>query len=174
MPRTKDPAPAKTTTRGRAVTEVSGVQTLEQKLTGLLHPSIQMLGYEFVGLEYHAGGAGMLRIYIDQPGGVTIDDCADVSHQVSGVLDVEDPIATAYTLEVSSPGVFRPLMKAEHYKRFAGERVKVELESSHEGRRRFRGTLIELVDDTVVIEEEGARFEFPLSMVARATLDPEL
>ena len=151
-----------------------GGYDLEERLIQLLGPTVGMLDYEFVGLEYHAGGDGVLRVYIDHEDGITANDCASVSRQISGVLDVEDPIPGTYTLEVSSPGVFRPLFKAADYERFAGQPVRVELSVLHNGRRRFRGRLVGIEGDQVAVEEDEKRFEFPLSIVARATLDPEL
>ncbi|NAU77957.1 ribosome maturation factor RimP, partial [Klebsiella pneumoniae] len=85
------------------------MSTLEQKLTAMVSAPVEALGFEFVGLEFIRGRVSTLRIYIDSEEGITVDDCADVSHQVSAVLDVEDPIQTFYNLEISSPGLERPL-----------------------------------------------------------------
>ncbi len=97
-----------------------------------------------------------LRVYIDSPEGVDVDDCADVSRQLSAILDVEDPIAGEYSLEVSSPGLDRPLVLPEHYRRFVGETVKLTLAQPLAGRRKFKGRLLEATDDHVVVEAEGA------------------
>jgi ribosome maturation factor RimP len=140
----------------------------------MLRPAVESLGYDLVGLEYHPGGAGMLRVYIECAEGITVRDCARVSHQVSGVLDVEDPIASAYTLEVSSPGVFRPLFGAEDYQRFAGERVRVKLVAEHAGRRQLRGVLLGCEGGQVSVQADGESYSVPLGLIAKANLDPEL
>lgn len=139
-------------------------------LTKMLEPSVNALGFELVAVEM-AGTT--LRLYIDSPEGVTVDDCADVSHQVSAVLDVEDPIRGEYTLEVSSPGLDRPLVKPEDFERFAGERVKVKLHQSLDGRKNFVGRLAGLKDGQVVVETDEGRFELELDQIDRARLVPE-
>ena len=136
----------------------------------MLEPSVNALGFELVAVEM-AGTT--LRLYIDSPEGVSVDDCADVSHQVSAVLDVEDPIRGEYTLEVSSPGLDRPLVKPADFERFAGERVKVKLHSALEGRKNFVGRLDGLHDNRVVVETDEGRFELDLDQIERARLVPE-
>src|SRR5690348_9661657 len=101
---------------------------MRERLLGLLEPAVEALGFELVELEFHGqGGGSLLRLYIDKAAGVTVDDCEQVSRQVSAVLDVEDPLPGAYTLEVSSPGLDRPLRKQADYARFAGRQAKLEL-----------------------------------------------
>jgi ribosome maturation factor RimP len=140
----------------------------------LLEPSVTGLGYELIGVELQGRGAGaVLRLYIDAPDGVTVDDCARVSHQVSGVLDVEDPIRGPFTLEVSSPGFERPLFTPEHFERFAGERVKVKLDLPVDGHRSVTGTLLGYRDGCVVVLEDGVEKRLPLDAVRRAHLAPE-
>ena len=147
---------------------------MRERLISLLEAPIQALGYEVVELEFHPQGrGGLLRVYIDREGGVTVDDCEIVSRQVSAVLDVEDPIPGAYTLEVSSPGLDRPLRKAADFARFAGERAKVELTLPIEGRRRFTGTLKGCEAEHVLIEVDGVLHRLPLGGIAKAKLDPE-
>lgn len=133
------------------------------------------MGYELVGVECLPSGKGgaLLRIYIDQQKGITLDDCAAVSHQVSGLLDVEDPIQGAYKLEVSSPGLDRPLFHKRDFDRFSGRRVKLSLFRKQDGRRRFDGVLEGTGDDTVLLDIEGEKFEFPLDQVENARLVPE-
>ncbi|VAW90378.1 Bacterial ribosome SSU maturation protein RimP [hydrothermal vent metagenome] len=117
---------------GRALTQ----------LEELLSPVVVSLGYEFVGMEYLPQGKhSLLRIYIDKPEGVTVDDCSTVSHQVSGVLEVEDPINGHYVLEVSSPGLDRPLFKFEDFERFSGHNVQIRLQIPLDGRRNYKGLL---------------------------------
>ena len=110
---------------------------LREKLIALTEPLLAQLGYELVDLEYVPGRAhAVLRIFIDRAGGVGLDDCERVSGEVSALLDVEDPVPTGYTLEVSSPGLDRVLRTPAHFQRFVGERVRVELLQSRDGRRR--------------------------------------
>jgi len=145
-----------------------------ERVTTLLEPVVEGLGYELVGIEYHpASGQALLRIYIDQPDGVDVDDCARVSHQVSGVLDVEEPIAGEYMLEVSSPGLDRPLFKPADYTRFAGEQIRIRLRGLFNGRRKHRGTLLGLEDGEVLIDEEGEQVRVPLLEVDRAHVELE-
>jgi ribosome maturation factor RimP len=143
-------------------------------LLQLLEPVLESLGYELVELEFHPQGrSSLLRVFIDREGGVTLDDCEKASRQVSAVLDVEDPIPSAYTLEMSSPGLDRPLRKSGDYTRFAGRQAKLELLIPREGRRRFTGTLRGLESDEVLIEVDEVTHRLPLSEIAKARLVPE-
>lgn len=153
-----------------------GVDTMKapEQLTTLLEPVVVDMGYELVGIEYHpASGQALLRVYIDKPEGIDVDDCARVSHQVSGVLDVEEPISGEYMLEVSSPGLDRPLFKPNDYSRFAGERIRLRLRGMVNGRRKHHGTLLGLEDGEVLIEEEGEQVRVPLLEVDRAHVELE-
>ena len=143
---------------------------MRETLLKLLEPAIEALGYELVELEFPPH---LLRIYIDRDGGVTVDDCEIVSRQVSAVLDVEDPIPGTYTLEVSSPGLDRPLRKEADFVRFAGERAKVELTLPRDGRRRFTGTLKGCEAGQVLIEVDGEEHRLPLADIGKARLVPE-
>ncbi|MEN9461286.1 MAG: ribosome maturation factor RimP, partial [Pseudomonadota bacterium] len=102
---------------------------LDTALQQLFEPAVTALGYELVGVERLSFGrrGALLRVYIDSPTGITVDDCGRVSHQISGILDVEEPIKSDYTLEVSSPGLDRPLFALEHYVRFVGKEVSLRL-----------------------------------------------
>ncbi|MDH3343002.1 MAG: ribosome maturation factor RimP [Gammaproteobacteria bacterium] len=114
----------------------------QTQLEELLSPVVTSLGFEFVGMEYLPQGKhSLLRIYIDTPDGITVDDCSAVSHQVSGVLEVEDPINGHYVLEVSSPGLDRPLFKFEDFERFSGHNVQIRLQIPMDGRRNYKGLL---------------------------------
>lgn len=142
-----------------------------QELQTLLEPAIDVLGCELVGIELlPQGKRSLLRIYIDKEGGVTIDDCSNVSHQLSGILEVEDPIREQYTLEVSSPGVERPLFKLQHFERFCGHRVKLRLYLAHEGRRKYTGKIIGIESEAVKIEVEGETFVFEIDDIDKARL----
>ncbi len=142
------------------------------ELGELIAPAVEVLGYELTGVEYLSGSA-LLRVYIDSKNGITVDDCQVVSHQLSGLLDVEDPIPGHYTLEVSSPGLDRLLFKVKDYERFAGSRVKIKLLAPLSGRRKFSGVLQGLEGESVLIEEDGENISIPLDQIAQARLVPE-
>lgn len=146
------------------------------ELTALLEPEVNTLGYELVDLELRLGGrSGLVRLFIDSENGITLEDCERVSHQVSALLDVEDPIPGHYVLEVSSPGVNRRLRKPEDFARFRGERVKVELTTpTPEGRRRFTGKLGPVTGDEFVIEVDGIAHRLRINDVDNARLAPEI
>jgi ribosome maturation factor RimP len=147
---------------------------LERQLTELLQAPVVASGYELVGLEFiRAGAHSTLRIYIDHENGITVDDCADVSRQVSAVLDVEDPISVAYNLEVSSPGIDRPLFKAEHYEQFIGHEVNVVLKMAVENRRKWKGVIQSVDGETIVITIDGQNEQFALSNISKANLIPK-
>ena len=114
---------------------------MDDKLGTLLEPVVEAAGFELVHLEFVTGKQSVLRLYIDAPGGIEVDDCEQVSREVSAVLDVEDPLPGNYHLEVSSPGLDRPLTKPAHFERFAGEEVRVWLREALEGRKKFKGVL---------------------------------
>jgi len=145
----------------------------------LLEPGVSALGFELVDVELAGQGRqATLRVYIDSPEGVNVDDCAEVSRQLSALLDVEDPLPGGYTLEVSSPGLDRPLVTPAHYRRFAGALVKLTLARPLDGRRKFKGRLVEATDDYAVIEAEGAggqpeRFTLAYADIERARLVPK-
>lgn len=147
----------------------------------LIAPLLEDLGFELVDLEYKREGRDwFLRLFIDKQGGVTLDDCVNVSHEVSALLDVEDVIETAYRLEVSSPGLDRPLKKTQDYDRFAGRLVKVKtyekLDPDGRGheRKTFTGKLLGLEGGLVRIEQQdkkGGVVELPLEAIAKANLE---
>jgi ribosome maturation factor RimP len=145
-------------------------------LRDLLEPAVTALGCELVGIEYRPSGThSLLRVYIDKPEGVTVDDCSAVSYQVSGLLDVEDPVPGHYTLEVSSPGLDRPLFQAHDFERFAGHEVKVRMRFPVAGQRNFRGLLQGLQEQQVVIQEQdGKRVSLPLEQIEQARLVPDI
>jgi ribosome maturation factor RimP len=140
-----------------------------------LESGVRALGYELVDVELKGGRSHhMLRVYIDGPQGITVDDCAQVSRQLSAILDVEDPFPGSFTLEVSSPGLDRPLVSLADFRRFQGEEIKVRLSRGLDGRKNFTGRLLEVRDSHVVVEVEGARFDLPLDAIERAKLVPKL
>ena len=140
----------------------------------VLEPAIERLGYELTDLEFRLGGkGGLLRLTIDRPEGIDLDDCEKVSHAASALLDVEDPVPGNYSLEVSSPGMDRKLTKIEHFQRFEGETLKVSMRFPIEGRRRFRGKLMSSNAENIVVEVDGESHSLPLSMIDTARLVPE-
>lgn len=150
--------------------------TAANKLQHMVESVVTALGYELVGVEYlPRGGAALVRIFIDVAGrGITVDDCEKVSHQVSGAFEVEDPIAGPYTLEVSSPGLDRPLFSAAHFASYIGRDARVRLHAPLEGRRNFRGTIISVEGDEVRMSVDGVEFSLPVSSVEKANLVPDL
>ena len=147
----------------------------EQKIEALLEPTIEALGFELWGLEYLSQGRHtVLRLYIDGENGITVDDCAEVSRHVSGVLDVEDPITGEYTLEVSSPGVDRLLFRLNHYPPYVGEWIELRLRTPFEGRRKFKGTLKGIEGEDVVVQVDDHEFLLPHSAIERAQVRPRL
>ncbi len=145
-------------------------------MTELFEPVIESMGYELVGVEFSGGsGHGTLRVYIDSENGVNLDDCAAISHQISGILDVEEPIRQAYDLEISSPGLNRPLFKLVDFERFAGRTAKIKLAIALDGRKNFRGELKGVADSRLVrIEVDGEQFELAYADIARANLVGEV
>ena len=148
---------------------------LRDTLAALLTPLIEGLGYELWELEYSPGrGNGFLRLYLDAEAGITLEDCERVSRAVSELLDAEDPIPGQYTLEVSSPGLERPLRTAEQFGRFVGETVFVETVQAVEGRRRFKGALTAAGAETVEVEVDGRRWTLPIGGIRKAHLAPDV
>jgi len=146
-----------------------------QMLIDLLEPSVMHLGYELVDLELNMSrGHGLVRIFIDADEGITLEDCEKVSHQISGVLDVEDPIKVDYRLEVSSPGLDRKLVKPEHFDRFAGELIKTRLKRLVDGRRRIQGQLVRRDGDRIQIRSGDEEVWVEIADLDMARLVPQL
>jgi ribosome maturation factor RimP len=144
---------------------------LELRLTEMLESAVEALGFELLGVEFvRAGSHSTLRVYIDHEDGITVDNCADVSHQVSAILDVEDPIANEYTLEVSSPGMDRPLFKPAHYEDVVGETISVRLNVPQDGRRNFKGELVSVEQDMINVKVDGQEYSLLIDNVAKANL----
>lgn len=147
---------------------------LRERVQQLLEPVVESIGYELVLLEFSPSTkSGLLRLYIDAPGGVTIEDCERVSREVAGVLDVEDPISSGYRLEVSSPGLDRPLVKPAHFERFVNEQARIQLIAPRDGRRRFVGWIRGFGDGAVHLETSEGMVDIPLADIDRARLVPE-
>ncbi len=145
--------------------------TLRERLIALIEPVLAHLGYELVELEYAAGRSqAVVRIFIDKPAGITVDDCERVSREVAALLDVEDPIPTAYTLEVSSPGFDRVLRTPAHFERFAGSRVFVELKAPRAGRKRYTGMLQAVTATGIELEVDRQKVEIAFEEIGKARL----
>jgi len=147
----------------------------ERRICDLLEPSVSGLGYELIGVETDGAGAGsVLRVFIDCEAGVTVADCEQVSRQIGAVLDVGDPMPESYHLEVSSPGLDRPLLTADHFIRFAGHPVRLRAAEPVDGRRGWKGRLVGCSNGNVVVREGGEEKVIPLDLVRRANLVPEV
>lgn len=145
-----------------------------EHLVNLIEPIVTGLGYECVGIEYNPHPQhGLLRIYIDHENGILVDDCSKVSHQVSGALDVEDPIPGNYQLEVSSPGANRPLFKVSQFVQFIGKTVTVNLFSTISNRRKITGLIQKVEGDVVFLSEAEQVFEVPFAAMSKARLVPD-
>ena len=145
-----------------------------EELATLLEPTVERLGYELADLEVRVGGkSGVVRLFIDRPEGVGLEDRERDSRAASALLDVEDPMPRNYHLEESSPGLARTLTKSEHLQRFIGQTVKVKLRVPREGRRRFRGTLLSVDDENIVVEVDGEPYSLKITAIDTARLVPE-
>jgi len=146
-----------------------------ESLISLLEPTIERLGYELTDLELKLGERdGLLRVFIDKEGGIDIEDCEEVSQQVSAILDVEDPLPGHYTLEVSSPGLDRTLTKPAHFLRFMGDDVRVKLRFPLDGRRNFKGALTSVNEENIEVVVDGKSYSLPLKTIESARLVPQL
>lgn len=144
-----------------------------EQLQAMLAPVVEALGYECWGIEFISQGRhSLLRVYIDHANGIQVDDCEKVSRQVSGVLDVEDPISSEYTLEVSSPGMDRPLFTLEQFAKHAGEQVKIKLRSPFEGRRNFQGLLKGVEEQDVIVQAGEHEYLLPVDSIEKANIIP--
>jgi ribosome maturation factor RimP len=145
-----------------------------EHLLNLIEPIVTGLGYECVGIEYNPHPQhGLLRIYIDKENGILVDDCSKVSHQVSGVLDVEDPIQGNYHLEVSSPGANRPLFKVAQFEQFIGKTVTVSLFKAINSRRKITALIQKVEGDIIFLAEAQQLFEIPFTAMSKAQLVPD-
>lgn len=142
-----------------------------QKVTKIAEPTLEDLGYELVDVEYvFERGRWVLRIYIDKEGGVGINDCVEVSQELSTLLDIEDPIESSYVLEVSSPGLNRPLTKEKHFIQAIGKKVKIKTENPIEGRKNFTGYLRDFKDGIVMIEVDNRIYQLERENIKKANL----
>ncbi len=143
-----------------------------EQLKELLTPLVEDLGYTLWGVQYLQGRGAVLRLFIDHDEGITVDDCARVSQEVSGLLDVEDPIPGEYNLEISSPGLDRPIFELSQFDRYLGEDVQLKLLAPVAGKRKMTATLVAVDGDTLVVTLDGDTLRVPYSQVDRARLQP--
>ncbi|MCY4050854.1 MAG: ribosome maturation factor RimP [Gammaproteobacteria bacterium] len=147
----------------------AGLQNIVEKISR----DIDELGYELLHTELtQQGKQPLLRIYIDAPGGIRVDDCEAVSNRVSMILDVEDPIRSKYILEVSSPGLDRPLVRPEHFQRFVGDKARIVMMQKMSGRKHFLGEINQAGESSVTIAVDGELFELPYEDIKSARIDP--
>lgn len=145
---------------------------VQDRVAALIEGPLEEMGYELVRVQLSGGGRPVLQIMAERADGraMTVEDCADISHALSVLLDAEDPIAGAYTLEVSSPGIDRPLTRPRDFERFAGFEARIETREAIDGRRRFRGRLLGIDQGVVAIETDQGRAEVPLAGIVKARL----
>jgi ribosome maturation factor RimP len=137
----------------------------------MLRPAVEEVGKELLGIEYiSAGNNSVLRLFIDHENGIDVDDCAEVSRQVGAILDVEDPISSEFNLEVSSPGLDRPLFDKSHYEAVIGETIEVKLSIPLNGRRKFKGKLVAVENDTLIVTVDNEDYDLVLGNIIKAHL----
>ena len=161
----------------QAEVEANRMAHTEEKLVNLLAVPIKNKGYELVDLEYNRHGSQqIIQLFIDNPNGIGIDDCVAVNQVVQGIMDSEEPISEAYTIEVSSPGIFRKLKTAEHYKTFTGQRINVRLQQKIQGVKNAVGKLEECTEKGIRLKLEtgGSELVIPFSLITKANLEPKL
>ena len=143
----------------------------EHKLTAMLRPAVEETGKELLGVEFiSAGNHSVLRLFIDHENGIDVDDCAEVSRQVGAILDVEDPISSEYSLEVSSPGLDPPLFDKAHFEAVVDETVEVKISMPLNGRRKFKGKLIAVENDSLIVMVDNEEYELVISNIDKAHL----
>ena len=146
---------------------------MQSRLEKLLSPVAEAFDCELWGLDYRAQGKkSLLRLYIDKQGGVAVEDCERISRQAASVLDVEDPIAGEYTLEVSSPGMDRPFFRLEQYANYVGETIAIKLRMAFDGRRKFTGVLAGIENDEIVLQVDNEEYLLPFELIDKANLVP--
>jgi ribosome maturation factor RimP len=147
------------------------VKKSEQQIADLLEPTINAMGLQLWGVEHLSQGRySVLRIYIESAEGIAIEDCEQVSRQVSAILDVEDPLTGEYTLEVSSPGADRRLFTLAQFEQFTGNEVDVKLKTPLEGRRKFKGQLTGVAGQNISVRIDGEEYQCPFEEIERANI----
>ncbi len=151
------------------------IEGLEGRVSALAGPVVEGLGLELVDVAFATEhGRRILRVTIDKPGGVTVDDCGAVSREIGTILDVEDPIPQRYTLEVSSPGLDRPLLSEKDFIRFVGRKARIKTKEAVEGRKNFKATIDSVeAGQVMVTDQDGRIFTLAISNIDRARLEVE-
>lgn len=146
--------------------------SVTERIEQLIAPTVEEMGFSIVRVQLSGGDRLQLQVMVERQDGqaMVVDDCADLSRAISAILDVEDPIADAYTLEVSSPGIDRPLVRLRDFERFAGHEARIDTNVSVNGRRRFRGRLLGVEGDVVRVSVEGEDIDVPFSAISKAKL----
>lgn len=145
------------------------------KLSEMIQPVVEALGCELWGVEHLSMGRhSTLKVFIDSPKGIEVDDCARVSRQVSSLLDVEDPVGGRYTLEVSSPGLDRRLFKLEQYVAYVGADIRIRLKRPYDGKRKFTGQLRGVEGDEIILGQKDEEILFPFEEIERANVVPDV
>lgn len=140
----------------------------------LFEPVVNGMGYDLIEIEHFPSPKhGVLRLYIDKEEGITIDDCSDVSRQISALIDVEDPVRGQFNLEVSSPGMDRPLRRVKDFQRFTGAKVKLKTIMPLDGQRNFSGRLLEADEESLTIETDTEEITLPMNALEKARVVPE-
>jgi len=140
----------------------------------LFEPVVKGMGYDLIEIEHFPNPKhGVLRLYIDKEDGVNVDDCSSVSRQISALIDVEDPVSGQFNLEISSPGSDRPLRRLVDFQRFVGSLVKLKTVMPLQGQRNFKGRLLEVSEETIVIETDDEEISLPMSTIDKARIVPE-
>ncbi len=153
-------------------TEERWLVYISKKIKKIITAPVEGLGYELVGIEFIQSRQSVLRIYIDHEEGITVDSCSDVSKEVSSVLDVEDPITVPYNLEISSPGLDRPLFTARHYAQFIGEKVNLMLRMAIQNQRKWQGIIKSVDGESIIVAVNQKDEVFALSNIQKANLVP--
>ena len=148
--------------------------TKHAALHALIEPVVAAMGFELWGIDHLSQGKNSrLVIYIERESGVSVEDCADISRQVSAVMDVEDPIPGEYRLEVSSPGMARPLYSLDQFTRFQGHHVALKLRTAFDGRRKYQGLLVGVEGDEILLQLDGEEYCFPIESIDSAHIVPQ-
>ena len=161
----------------KAGPEMSGTEDVTERIEKLAEPTLEAMGIQLIDVEYRFEGRWVLRLLIDRPKGVTVDDCAAASGALAPLLESEDPIPNEYSLEVSSPGLFRPLRKPKHFRQAIGKEAKLSLAPGalpERRQRQLRGTIAAATEEAVTLDLDGERMELPFEQIRNAKLDPTL
>ena len=147
------------------------MKNISAVIDDLVSPIVRALDLELWGCELvRQGKYSLIRVYIDRESGVDISDCEKVSRQVSAVFDVEEPITEEYTLEVSSPGLERPLFRLEQFRKYVGSIIQLRMKKPQDGRKKFKGDLVRVDDDSIVLSVDGGEVEFQYTNIDKANL----